>query len=55
MELEKLDRRGPLKKFCEKLAVQKTLVGKEVRELSPIRQYMSETSARVKPSTPGRI
>jgi hypothetical protein len=36
-ELEKLERNNPLKKFSEKLAVQKTLVGKELRESSPIR------------------
>ena len=36
-ELEKLERKDPLKKFSEKLAVQKTLAGKELRESSPIR------------------
>jgi hypothetical protein len=36
-ELEKLERKDPLKKFSEKIAVQKTLVGKELRETSPIR------------------
>ena len=36
-ELEKLERKDPLKKFSEKVAVQKTLVGNEVRENSPIR------------------
>lgn len=36
-ELEKLERKDPLKKFSEKVAVQKTLVGKELRESSPIR------------------
>jgi hypothetical protein len=35
--LEKLERKDPLKKFSEKVAVQKTLVGKELRENSPIR------------------
>lgn len=37
VELEKLERKDPLKKFSEKVAVQKTLVGKELRESSPIR------------------
>ncbi len=37
VELEKLERKDPLKKFSEKLAVQKTLVGHEKREGSPIR------------------
>ncbi len=37
VELEKLERKDPLKKFSEKIAVQKTLVGKELRETSPVR------------------
>jgi len=36
-ELEKLERKDPLKKFSEKVAVQKTIVDKAVREGSPIR------------------
>jgi hypothetical protein len=36
-ELERLDRKDPLKKFSEKVAIQKTLVGNEIRENSPIR------------------
>ena len=36
-ELEKMERKDPLKKFSEKIAIQKTLVGKELRESSPIR------------------
>jgi hypothetical protein len=36
-ELEKMERKDPLKKFSEKVAVQKTLTGKELRESSPIR------------------
>ena len=36
-ELEKLERKDPLKKFSEKIAIQKTLVGKELREISPVR------------------
>ena len=36
-ELEKMERKDPLKKFSEKVAVQKTIVGKELRESSPIR------------------
>mmetsp|Transcript_28015 Transcript_28015/g.27040 ORF Transcript_28015/g.27040 Transcript_28015/m.27040 type:complete len:131 (+) Transcript_28015:747-1139(+) len=36
-ELEKMERRDPLKKFSEKVAVQKTIIGKEVRESSPVR------------------
>ena len=37
VELEKLERKDPLKRFNEKIAVQKTLVGAAVRESSPIR------------------
>jgi hypothetical protein len=37
VELEKLERKDPLKKFSEKVAVQRTLIGREVRESSPIR------------------
>ena len=36
-ELDKMERKDPLKKFSEKVAVQKSLTGKEVRESSPIR------------------
>ena len=32
-----MERKDPLKKFSEKVAVQKTLTGKEIRESSPIR------------------
>ena len=37
LEIEKLERKSPLKKFSEKVAVQKTWVGRELREESPIR------------------
>ena len=37
LEIEKLERKSPLKKFSEKVAVQKTCIGREVREESPIR------------------
>jgi chromosome segregation ATPase len=35
-ELEKLERKDPLKRFSEKMAIQKTLQGNAVRESSPI-------------------
>lgn len=35
-ELEKLEYNDPLKRFSEKIAVQKTILGKEVREKSPV-------------------
>ena len=36
VELEKLERKDPIKRFSEKVAVQKTIVGSGVRELSPV-------------------
>jgi len=36
-ELEKLERKDPLKRFSEKVAVQKTIAGKERVENSPVR------------------
>ena len=36
-ELEKLERRDPLKRISEKVAVQKTVVDKSSREVSPVR------------------
>ncbi len=36
-ELEKLERKDPLKRFSEKVAIQKMLVGHEKRENSPVR------------------
>jgi len=32
-----MERKDPLKKFSEKVAIQKTILGKEIRESSPIR------------------
>jgi hypothetical protein len=45
-ELEKLERKDPLKKFSEKVAIQKTIIGKEARESSPLRSSspMSKTN-----------
>ena len=37
MELEKLERKDPLKRFSEKVAIQKTIVNAAVREDSPVR------------------
>ena len=36
VELEKLERKDPIKRFSEKVAVQKTIVGTGVREPSPV-------------------
>jgi len=43
VELEKLERKDPLKRFNEKIAVQKTIIGKEVREASPVRGSPKKT------------
>ena len=48
-ELEKLERKDPLKKFSEKIAVQKTIIGKEVRETSPLRSPTRESPGRQSP------
>ena len=37
VELEKLERKYPLKRLSEKIAIQKTIVNAAVREQSPIR------------------
>jgi hypothetical protein len=37
VELEKLERKDPLKRWSEKVAVQKTIVNAGVRESSPVR------------------
>lgn len=38
LELEKIERNCPLKRFSEKVAVQKSLVGRERNEKSPVRK-----------------
>lgn len=43
-ELDKMERKDPLKKFSEKVAVQKTLTGKELRESSPVRSPQRASS-----------
>ena len=37
LELDKLERKDPLKRFSEKIAIQKTIVNQAVKEQSPIR------------------
>ena len=37
VELEKLERKDPVKRLSEKIAIQKTIVNAAVREQSPIR------------------
>jgi hypothetical protein len=43
-ELEKLDRKDPVKKFSEKAQVSKTISGKQVRDLSPSGSEMRSNS-----------
>jgi hypothetical protein len=43
-ELEKMERKDPLKKFSEKIAIQKTIAGKEIRESSPVRSPEGKAS-----------
>jgi len=43
VELEKLERKDPLKRFSEKIAVQKTIVNSGVREVSPVARTSSPT------------
>lgn len=51
-EIEKLERKDPLRKFSEKVAIQKTLIGNELRESSPIRGGLAQLSPK-KSSRPG--
>jgi hypothetical protein len=46
VELEKLERKDPLKRFSEKVAIQKTIVNAGVRESSPIRANSPEGRGR---------
>jgi hypothetical protein len=50
-ELDRIERKDPLKKFSEKVAIQKTLVGNELRETSPIRSPV-RSPTRGKVSSP---
>ena len=40
-ELEKMERKDPLRRFSEKVSIQKTLVGRERRETSPVLRTVS--------------
>ena len=51
IELEKLQRNDPLKRFSEKVAIQKTIVNMGVRESSPI----GRASSPGRSSSPGKI
>lgn len=52
VELEKLERKDPLKRFSEKVAIQKTIVNAGVRETSPVR---SSPSGRASPKRGTRV
>ena len=45
VELEKLERKDPLKRFSEKVAVQKTIVNMGVRESSPVARASSPSGS----------
>ena len=47
-ELEKMERNNPMKRFTEKIAVQKTLLGKDVRESSPVARALSPEKSPTK-------
>jgi len=51
IELEKLQRNDPLKRFSEKVAIQKTIVNMGVRENSPVGRAGSPGRS----SSPGKI
>jgi hypothetical protein len=53
-ELEKIERKDPMKRFSEKVAVQKTIVGHNVRESSPVANYSGPMSPN-KSSSPRKI
>ncbi len=53
-ELERLERKDPLKKFSEKIAEQKTIVGKEIRENSPIRGSPMRDNTSPKAGNPNK-
>jgi hypothetical protein len=46
VELERLERKDPLKKFSEKVAVQRNLIGRELRESSPVRSPVRTSPVR---------
>jgi len=46
--LEKLERRDPLKRFSEKVAIQKTIAGKERKEASPVRKSVASPTRKSK-------
>lgn len=51
-ELEKLDRKDPIKRFGEKIAVQKTIVNQVARETSPISRGTDSPTSKT--GSPGR-
>lgn len=46
VELEKLERKDPIKRFSEKIAVQKTIVNQGVREASPVQRSSPGSPSR---------
>ena len=54
IELEKLERKEPMKRFNERYAVQRTLIGREERETSPIRAGRSPTRGATGRDSPSK-
>ena len=50
-ELEKLERRDPLKRFTERVAVQKVIASQAGKETSPARPQTSPTKSKKKKTT----
>ena len=48
MELEKLERRDPLKRFTERVAVQKVIASHQGKEASPVRPSTSPAKSPTK-------
>ena len=53
-ELEKLERKDPLKRFSEKVAVQKTIVNMGARETSPVRISTASPGMRKTMASPSK-
>ena len=49
VELEKLERRDPLRRFTERIAVQKTIASANANEKSPVRRPGSPTKSKKSP------
>mgnify|MGYP002636615442 CR=1 FL=1 len=55
VELEKLERKDPVKRFSDKVAIQKTIINAGAREVSPVARSGSPTAAANMPSNRKKI